>query len=234
MKHYPTKKAFGYTATRKKSGTFAGGAPYVSKGFRWPVNSEGEELLFLFQADLSVVPPLGLHLPQEGFLQFYHTGDDLYGMDLEDHEGYSLATVLYLPKAEDKLLSTPYGRKLDDEWYSPLEKLSKRLYLAGEEFESLPYPYTLDSESLGEDQEAYGEWYDKSVSQDYAFWFGGYPHFTQDDFREGQRHPRQLLLGSESTNGVCWGDMGAGGFWLYEDELEERRYENTIIYWDCG
>lgn len=70
---------------------------------------------------------------------------------------------------------------------------------------------------------------------------GGYPFFTQHDPRCTNQDLRgyELLLQLdseffESNNiGICWGDMGVGGFFIRPEDLEKRDFSRVMYNWDC-
>lgn len=71
---------------------------------------------------------------------------------------------------------------------------------------------------------------------------GGYPFFTQQDPRSTNPDFRgyELLLQLdseffESNNvGICWGDMGVGGFFIRPEDLEKRDFSRVMYNWDCS
>lgn len=227
------KPAWGLTPHHKPTTTFAGGAPY-SDGSEWPVDEKGHPLVFLLQVDLSEVPELGLSLPTEGFLQFFTGDDEFYGMTFGDYtESAKRVKVRLLPPTATPTEEVHEGEE------SPLTHPGEAVYYRGALVWQKPQPYSWDYlQEVGFDdenpnaEEEYAEAY-RAPSLD--FYLGGYPLFTQEDFRGV--HPYEnitLLLGSSSSDRVMWGDLGEAGFWVADDLLDEQDYSEAFLYWDCS
>lgn len=240
-----TKPAFAYTETEDRTNTFTGGKPFINDNFKFPYDKDGNPLVFFCQVDLSEVDQRiinHLHLPESGFMQFYHGGDDLMGMDF-DSDNYmdnSVSKILYLDKAFDEDFDMPKEYEEDMNDYSPLENSinrdNRRIFYKGEYIDMLPFPNSNDNPAITE-KDSYGEeymnYYEKSNEKYYELYLGGYPHFVQWDFRKEDSNI-SLLLGSESGNNIMWGDAGAGGFWVPQNNLEKQDYSESLIFWDCG
>jgi len=230
------KPAFGYDSVSYSTKNFTGGKPFVDDSFVFPVDSNNDPLMFFCQIDLSEVDERVaqlLSLPSSGFLQFYHGGDDLMGMDLENQDfSENVSKIIYLEEAYDRDIETPeYDEEMD---YSPLENHgAERVYYKGEYVELLPFPNSNDNPAKNkEDSETYLDFYESVNEKNHEFYLGGYPHFTQWDFRK-EDNDLVLLLGSESGSNVIWGDVGAGGFWVPEENLKKQDYSTSVIFWDC-
>lgn len=233
-----TKPAFGYDETDVETKTFTGGKPYVNDSFVYPADKEGVPLRFFCQLDLSEVDERVkkyLNLPDSGFLQFYHGDEDVFGMDFDNKDfSENVSRILYLEEAfDDPNFVLPNNEGEDN---TPLdENGSQRVYYAGKYVGLLPFPNSNDNPSITEEDkygEAYTEYYDFVNETNYELYLGGYPHFTQWDFRNDDNE-LVLLLGSESGDNVLWGDMGAGGFWVPQKDLQKQDYSNSVIFWDC-
>lgn len=233
-----SKPAFGYDETDVETKTFTGGKPYVNDSFTYPVDKDNKPLRFFCQLDLSEVDERVkkyLNLPDTGFLQFYHGDEDVFGMDFDNKDfSENVSRILYLEEAfDDPNFVVPDNEGEDN---TPLdENGSQRVYYAGEYVDLLPFPNSNDNPSITEEDkygEAYTEYYDFVNETNYELYLGGYPHFTQWDFRDDDNE-LVLLLGSESGDNVLWGDMGAGGFWVPQKDLQEQKYDNSVIFWDC-
>ncbi len=72
---------------------------------------------------------------------------------------------------------------------------------------------------------------------------GGYPFFTQTDFREwGSPFEQYRLLFQLDSDGagdndlgfeVLWGDAGVGNFFIHPDDLKQRDFSRVAYNWDC-
>lgn len=241
-----TKPAFGYNETDKNTKTFTGGTPFINDDFVFPHDKENNPMVFFCQICLDEVDERiikELNLPNKGFLQFYHGGDDLMGMDLDFTEGSfvflnNVSQILYIEEAFDKEFELPqYKEEMD---YSPVEQIvngdNTRVFYEGEYIEMLPYPNSNDNPSITE-FDKYGEkylnYYEEQKETSCELYLGGYPHFTQFDFRD-EKTDLEILLGSESGKEIMWGDVGTGAFWIPKKDFQKQNYSNSIIYWDCG
>lgn len=211
------KLAWVLTQTEEVTGTFAGGTPYLEEGGKWPVSSDGTKWAFLLQVDLSLVPDLGIGLPREGHLQFFHKPDDLYGLNFKNvlHPN---CLVRHVTDAVDGALETNSPEN------SPLNS-SDRVYFTGELLQMPSRPGSIDYPDPDSEEDDAGLF-------DYDFYLGGNPMFTQEDFRTGSEEVT-LLLGSDSGKALMWGDMGSAGFWLPTQDLANQDFTNSFLYWDC-
>lgn len=213
-----TKPAWAFRKTSDELATFSGGTPYLERDESWPETEVGVPLSFLFQVDLSTVPDLGLDLPDSGYLQFFHTPDDLYGLNFNNVTTHN-CLVRVLEDTDDVVTDTEVSRSPE---YSPLSEKG-RVFYSGELVEMAPRPGTYDYK--GGDPDAASEF-------EFDFYLGGHPMFTQEDFRYGMNPMPILLLGSDSGENLMWGDMGSAGFWLPGDSAPDD-YSGAFLYWDC-
>lgn len=214
--------ACGFVASSESRDTFAGGMPYFEFGDQWPVNDDNVPLAFLFQFSVNELPEearsLYPELRDDSFVQFFIHPDYLFGMDLDNTtNGKVLVRTISNPVEIDRNFPSEFdGGSLAD--VTPLVKPLERVYYIPEMFESIPSYGSLDWDASSNDE--------GTVSPEYEFRLGGYPVFTQDDFRTRKTHHLYtLLLGSESGDNVMWGDMGVAGIW--------NSPEGYFIYWDC-
>lgn len=253
-----TKPAWALTATSKQTDTFAGGAPYLSQEEGWPRHEDGTAWHFLVQIALAEVPDLGLNLPTEGYLQFFHHADDLFGMSLDEPGDPSMNTrtlVRHVTDVQDQGDHIPDEFTSDDDHFTPLEMPLKRVYYTGALVQMEPFENTLDAEEASREPEdesfidRFMEWLNEGGAaapeaeaeedespilsqEDYEFHLGGYPAFTQQDFRQDLESD-VLLLGSESGKNIMWGDMGVASFWLKPEDADAGDLSKAYIYWDC-
>lgn len=204
------KTRFAYTPIDTAEGeTFAGGIPYLLPSEKWPLDTSGNPYVFLFQCELANVPDSvrdDVMLPPDGLLQFFHKNDPMFGMDGD-------VLVRHVVGAVDK--DIPNDRTV----CSPLQHPLSRTYYVGENVISLPCPESLEFDEDPTDSER--EYFD--------FYLGGYPEFTQNDFRDSLDEC-SLILGSVSDDRISWGDLGCAGFWLPKGSTT---LSDSFVYWDC-
>lgn len=219
-----SRTAYGFHTTNDASGTFAGGAPYLQPDeTEYPKATDGTPYQLLFQIDLSTVPVKQIDelkfLPESGYLQFFVPhDDDLFGMSFDNVE-QSSGMVRHIPSdAIDPVATIPPNSVGD----TPLRFPNVRTFYTGNIITVNPDP----------SDEIYGEQEDGTESESYPeFYLGGFPAFTQYDFRVGTGYENaKLLLGSQSGNVVEWGDTGDAGFWLPQNS---ENIAETFLYWDC-
>lgn len=234
-----TKPAFVYEGVGEATTTFAGGKPFVNEQYEFPMDKDGEALRFFCQIDLSDVDERiqeVLSLPSHGFLQFYNGAEDVFGMDFDNDDFRdNVSRILYLEEAYDdeSFVMPEIGEFPEDT--TPLMELGERSFFKGKYAEMLPFPNSLDNPGITEEDkygESYMEFYEFVNEPYYELWLGGYPHFTQWDFRK-KDNEWELLLGSESGENILWGDSGAGGFWVPRSDLQKQDYSRSAIFWDC-
>lgn len=63
----------------------------------------------------------------------------------------------------------------------------------------------------------------------------GYPAFTQSDPRYGKNKDKtiQLLQLDTEKHVMSWGDSGIAHFFISENDLKNRNFNNVLHYWDC-
>lgn len=250
-----TKPTWALHPTSKETGSFAGGTPYLAADERWPRDEEGHAWRFLLQVELKGVPDLGLNLPTEGYLQFFHMADPLFGMTLEDPADPSVGNQVFVRHVTNV---ADQGEHIPDDFLNghdddetPLDNPHRRTYYVGELVAMRPFENTLDFEEANREddegvfdflQETFSSWKkdqenaeDDTVElpqEDYEFHLGGFPAFTQQDFRSDLEN-EVLLLGSESGKNIMWGDMGVAGYWLKPEDVDSQDYGKAYLYWDC-
>ncbi len=218
-----------------------GGNPYFPKNAIYPVDLEGNQLLFLAQFNFEEMPSLP-PFPNEGILQFYISDDPFYGSELNDpfsQDGFRVVFYKKLIKDESQLV-TDFSF-LRNFMRDPIDtKVSYPLkFQLGEE-----YVPTVDhnfDHLLGEDffyQFGDKEW---EIWEDYnqtvrsaGHKLGGYAHFTQEDPRYKQSIALQLLFQLDSDENIkcTWGDQGIANFFIDPKNLQQQDFSNVYYNWD--
>ncbi|MBW4539677.1 MAG: DUF1963 domain-containing protein [Myxacorys chilensis ATA2-1-KO14] len=237
------------------------GFPYLPKDFEYPTTPEGDYLHLLAQINFDEVPNLA-GFPRTGILQFYIARDGMYGLDWENPTRQSNFRVLYFPEPdlnENNLIT-------DFDFLPTLWDYSKE-FIPFYVFPSY-VPHRDDCFALSFDLKAApisdcdyrfeeligNEIWDVFQADNYALGteyqerfvnghrIGGYPHFTQADFREalpGNEEPYVLLLqidfdpGEMEKISIEWRDLGVGNFWIKASALKNLNYTEILYNWDC-
>lgn len=219
-----------------------GGKPYFPKDAIYPLDFEGNQLLFLAQVNFEETPALP-PFPKEGILQFYIFDDPFYGSDMNDPYAQDGFRVLYFKDIlkDDRQLLTDFSFLRN---FMP-DPIDTRV--------SYPMKFQLDEEfvptadyefnhSLGQDffyQFGEKEWelwedYNQKIKSS-GHKLGGYAHFTQEDPRSYLDDPLQLLFQLDSDRKIkcTWGDQGIANFFIDTQHLKERDFSRVYYNWDC-
>jgi uncharacterized protein YwqG len=223
-----------------------GGMPFLPVGVEYPRNKEGKPLYLLAQINFEEVPALE-DFPQKGILQFYIADDDLYGMDFDNPSEQNGFRVLYFAEIDKENFQrdlplitaefTPLGNNLEthqitfevDEEYAGLNDANLEASLADrlDEF----------NEIIEANEYQIADWFNNEISNA-GHKIGGYADFTQEDPRkydeEKFKRYNTLLFQMDSVNGVCWGDVGVGNFFISLENLKKLDFSDVLYNWDCG
>jgi uncharacterized protein YwqG len=219
-----------------------GGKPYLPKNATYPVDLEGNQLLFLAQINFEECPPLP-PFPNTGILQFFVFDDPFYGMELNDpfsqdgfrvvyyekiqHTENQLVTDFsflrnFMPDPIDTKVSYPLKFQLDEEFVPTVDHQFDKIL--GEDFF---YQFAEKELELWED-------YNQTVRSS-GHKIGGYAHFAQEDPRVNQPFPLQLLfqLDSDQKINCAWGDQGIANFFIDPQDLQQKDFSKIFYNWDC-
>ncbi|KAK9881476.1 hypothetical protein WA026_016360 [Henosepilachna vigintioctopunctata] len=219
-----------------------GGMPYLPVGEKYPCDSKGYPLTFLMQINFSEIPPL-LDYPTEGILQFYiNETDDLMGLDFDNptnQEGFRVLYFQTIENDESKLQSGVPNSESNSEDYTGCGPLDKNCILGMEFYREkqyiTPFDYRFDkSISFAHDYDIVDVYQEALGTSGHRI--GGYPHFTQTDPRvnheEFQEYELLVQLDSDG-NGILWGDMGIGAFFIHPNDLKDCNFSKVLYNWDC-
>ena len=235
-----------------------GGLPDVASSFVWPSGPNGP-LSFIAQIELAGLPVTNLtELPKRGLLAFYYD-NRVRGFDPKDRDGFY---VHYFdgPSANLSPASAPVGFDLSEFDGKCEFEIFETCALDVYEMLSLPYaPLSLDLEM--EYEEIYEDFV---MSLGGMHRLGGFPVPLQNremDLRcalasngvycgtdNGSSDPRASVLASNRSewrllaqfdseteySNMMWGDLGRLYFWIKEQDLKERRFENCWMIMQCG
>lgn len=236
-----TRDAYAYNISEKESRNFIGGAPYLMEHeTELPKDKNGNYYIFFAQVDLKEVPELDIPLPKQGILQIFNGCDDVYGLSFDDYGNPGIGTNTLIRVITGNMnteyeLPENYVNLVEEFDASPLDNPFKRTYLTGEQIEMEPLYGSLESgTSTSQDLET--DYDNEPDTAGYCFYLGGYPSFTQNDFRD-DLEKFTMIAGSDSVDNVMWGDTGVASWWIPDEILPEiitnDEFEEAFIHWDC-
>lgn len=235
-----------------------GGLPYLPQDFDYPYDSNGLPLQLLAQINFSELPANDLY-PQQGMLQFYIGGNELYGCDLDQKQIQDGFRVIYFENVieDEQQLQQDFPEALsgyeDAELFSPfggeagMRFKLKSQYISAEDAGILQKIFAVqhvsEAQALIKSENFYDDWlipYSTFISSENNHRLGGYPYFTQDDPRgvDPKIEDYVLLFQLDSTEvdglEIMWGDMGVGNFFIHPEDLKKGDFSKVVYNWDCG
>jgi uncharacterized protein YwqG len=219
--------------------------PALPKGFPYPTDAEGKFLYPLAQIRCSDLPPLA-GFPPNGYLQFYISGGDVYGLDFNDGQSQKNFRVLFFEEDEVREHETNFDFLAlgdPDSYNVPLytpHTLSFQLqddYVGVADirfgrheafFMAIKEEHPAIADELEEEM-----W---KTFQGSGHKIGGYAYFTQWDPRddEGPVKDYILLFQMDTDAEIMWGDAGVGNFFIAPEDLAKKDFSRVLYNWDCG
>jgi uncharacterized protein YwqG len=246
---------------RPFSGSKIGGLPDLPPDFDWP-RWQGLPLFFLAQVDLASLNNLrgAAELPETGWLWFFREAEQTaWGEDAADFGAWR---VCYRDIARNQLARTPFPPELDGfvpypecdiEWIESVslpsteELETEGLVLSFEELDGVTNltDALIDEEVQGRRHQLLG--YSIPIQNDMrpdcaaglaAIQNGksiDIASLTPDDARQIAAPWRVLLqLDSDSNAEMMWADGGCLYFWIREDDLRRRRFDDCWMIMQSG
>ncbi len=204
-----------------------GGCPYLKDKSDYPLDREGDPMMFLAQINFAEMPEME-NFPQKGILQFYVVNDESYGYD-------EPCKVIYIEDYitdETKILSeNPYQNEIQENL--PFEKNTKII------FNSTYMPITqyeneLDSLINNINDEDEDEFYDLLYGAGSRI--GGYPCFVQNPvpcYDNGEKDILLLQLDEDSVADIMFGDSGNCQFFISKKDLINKDFSDVVYDWAC-
>lgn len=239
-----------------------GGLFYLPKSATIPINSKGEQLMFLTQINCEELPKNSIY-PPKGIMQFWIFGGDydmgnnydnpcsdenkrvIYYPTIEEHYNLEELAAMYKPKEnEDGELITPI---CTDQPLSMSFQLEKQWRLVSDfRFEeafiekwNAHFPDKKIEEFWQLDEDLSEIVYEMLDIKEYSQ-IGGYGYFTQTDPRmyESLSDYTEILFQLDSYDEgdeykVLWGDCGVGSFFATKEQLKNLDFANCLYNWDC-
>jgi len=235
-----------------------GGLPYWTPDKKYPVNSNGEQLILLAQINFDR-EKVDLPLPTNGMLQFFITNDDMLGMNDEDQTEQNNFRVVYheninykITKEEiEKLNIVTSNEKADEDFAITKEckislergvdyiklgdiQFEKFLKIAYKEvFKKEPSKENIYFNVLNDDERNRLDQELEINKSNHKML--GYSYFTQEDPRYDEKYRTYdtLLLQIDSEGKyVKWGGVGIGNFFIPKKSLLKKDFSNVLYNWD--
>ncbi len=209
-----------------------GGCPYLEDIKNYPMDSEGNPMLFIAQINLSDLIELN-DLPSSGLLQFFVVNDDMQGLESPIVVKY---IENYSTQEENLVKENPFEN--DKEYKNNLPFIRNgKIYF---ELEEVAMSYSLEKthEIFKEEIEKFKG--DKTKFDELCNLFncsesrvGGYPYFLQGDLLLDDDTFLLLQLDLDDTCDIMFGDSGNCNFFISKEDLKNKNFSNVIYDWQC-
>ena len=237
-----------------------GGLPYWDENMEYPTDKNGDALILLAQINFEKTPIEDERFPKEGILQFFIGTNDLMGADFDNMTAQNGFRVVYhedintsVTKEQIRAQGIRANTELDgaSEEYFPFykqyeitfEESMEPISTASNNFEEILKQSAEEVLKCDiEDVWSIFESDEEELVNDTFYVCGhkilGYPFFTQWDPREDDEMYKNkkydtLLLQIDSVGDILWGDSGVGNFFINEEDLKNKNFNNVMYTWDC-
>ncbi len=223
-----------------------GGAPMLPNDFPYPTDSHGQKMFPLAQLNLSEMPALEGY-PNKGWLQFYTSTNDVYGLDFDHPNSQKDFRVLYFENIDADKIQENFDFIEGMYEQAPIVNAHALRFTAAEQYVSVDdirFDKTFGMDPF-EFADTFGKKRSDAIHEELFLQFpntghrvGGYAYFTQEDPRKYYTEFRDyiLLLQIDSTEetGIMWGDMGVANFFIHPDQLAKKDFSSVVYNWDCS
>ncbi|HEY9714935.1 MAG TPA: YwqG family protein [Chroococcales cyanobacterium] len=247
-------RLFGKTREGRMGQSKLGGQPDVLEDFEWPEGHDGLPLAFICQLNLSTIElPKPSALPSQGILYFfYEAKEQPWGFDPFDKGQWR---VIY-----QKRIDALWSMEPPDDL--PRECIFEPLHVIGAIETTFPEPCGSQTMPLQKEQglqEMYGqalrEWYGEEpwhrllgysqniqgeMELECEMAYRGYEQTRelskaeQASITAGAKQWRLLLqIDSDESTGMSWGDMGRLYFWIRQEDLRAKVFDNVWLILQC-
>lgn len=205
-----------------------GGCPYLYTIDEYPVDEQGNPMLFLSQINFEDIKNID-ELPKKGILQFFVANDDTYGLE----EKIQVKFIENIIKDESKLISkNPYEDNDGYKYNLPFSR-NGRMYF---ELRQMPMSSSIDLfEKTFEDKFTEDEFKllrNECYASDSRV--GGYPYFVQYDYINFSDETFLLLqLDIDDNCEIMFGDSGNCTFTISKEDLKKRDFSKVTYDWQC-
>lgn len=195
-----------------------GGCPYLESEEDYPLDEEGNPMIFLAQINLDEMPHLE-DFPEQGLLQFYigYDGEDCKVIYIPDYKTDESALLSVNPFEEDYEEMAPYEAEVKMEF----RQESRFVCTNCAEFDSK----FGEGKVAEEDRRAL-----RKLCYGAGSRVGGYPLFVQEApvfYDEGECDTLLLQLDGDDECGIMFGDSGNCFFLISKEDLKNRDFDRV-------
>ena len=208
-----------------------GGRPDLASGVAWPVDAEGNPLIFLAQFDLAKVHRVlegASPLPESGLLSFFFgTEQDEIALDGDDQS----RCVIYSEGMFERL--GPPENSLASLIECAVETVTVSLL---PDFDSVHLDTVFDDAQRDRYIDALEPFEQGNHGSD-DHRFLGHPGFIQGDPRYEASDDWVFLFqidSEDAKHGMMWGDAGQVYFYVHRESIRDRSFSRVIAYMDCS
>lgn len=216
--------------------------PCLPKYFPYPVDADDNYMFPLTQINCNELPPL-VNYPNTGYVQFYISTNDVYGLGFDDPFEQSNFRVLYFTNEEVQDFKTDFSfleAALNNE-YKPVYKPHTWKFSLKDEYFGMA-DARFDEEGRQKLEEVISRYPTVANELEDYVWnnfesnghrMGGYAFFTQTDPRHNEKDDYILLLQIDSDKEIMWGDVGVANFFIRSEDLARKDFSHVLYNWDC-
>ena len=207
-----------------------------------PTDEQGKPLIFLLQLNFEHIPQLGA-FPSSGLLQFFIQDNDAFGCAFPSTQRHGFQ-VLYHTDLKDFQPHQPFAEQLPEcHPFADEAFLREGVVLTATAGEMKPNLGGVELDDLWAElldhfnRATWDAYYAETGEEpNPEIYIGGHPDFTQEDPRLNEEHSRldTCILQVSSDELFMWGDVGMANFFMTEEDLRHRRFENAVYNWDCS
>ena len=224
-----------------------GGFPYWPKDIEYPAGKDGEPMYLVAQINFNEIPPLE-QFPKTGILQWFITGDGLYGLagykftDMVIQYGWKIVYFKEIEKFKKNILTNfsflPKPKELDP-WPPVINGCSLQFKKEYAPVACSDYQFKTNFGNPFDFFDSIDTSLIDSYNTDYpasGHKIGGYADFAQVDPREPEWGYNTLLLqiDCEPSKGIDFGSAGVGHLFIKEQDLKKLDFTKVMYHWDCG
>ena len=234
-----------------------GGPPILPKDFPYPTDSNGNRMFPLAQLNFAEIPPLE-GFPTKGWLQFYISTNDNFGIDFHHRTSQRDFRVLYFEDIDINNVQTGFDFISNESMYdnSPVSIQHALSFHKAEEYvgaHDIAFRKTIGmgartlAQSVGSSaNDLLSELYEALPAHGHKI--GGYAYFGDRDPRADKKYQEQiprfdeyiLLLqiasvppaSTGAAPDIMWANNGVGNFFIHPDHLRKRDFTSVAYNWD--
>jgi uncharacterized protein YwqG len=234
-----------------------GGPPVLPKDFAYPTDTDGKPMFPLAQLNFAEMPTLE-GFPAKGWLQFYISTNDNFGIDFHHRTSQKNFRVLYFEDIDENNIQTNFDfiTKRDMYDYSPVSVQHALSFSLQEEYvgaHDIRFKKALgmSATKLAQTFRAsaaivLAELYQQLSANGHKI--GGYAYFGDRDPRVDKKYTDQipdfgeyiLLLQiasvppptEDAAPDIMWANYGVGNFFIHPEHLRKRDFSSVAYNWD--